>query len=226
MSPLEDEVSHPGDMTSQMTTLPFGFSGTMLPSVDWAGTRFNAVIDPDWNEIERRDELGLGAVTDLRLLQAISTLPHGFQIAWEEIDPVTRAILDCAHQGVLCSTSMGVTTELRPPLRLVGVFCVSRHWRAIDRVGVMASTAACGVVVRHQPRGLEEATHRARKFGLGLAVVKNDQHQLLVTPASRPRPSLIRTMFLEVLYRLWRQRTLAPKTSDQASSCLGGASGR
>lgn len=209
-----------------MTTLPFGFAGTILPSVDWAGTRFNAVIDPDWDEIERRDKAGLGALTDVPLLRAISTLPHGYDIAWEEIDPVMRAVLDCAPQGVLRSTPTGVMTEIQPPLRLVGIFCVSPHWRAIDRLGVMASTAACGVVVRHQPRGLEEATQRARKFGLGLAVVKNDQHQLLVTPASRPRPSLIRTMFLEVLYRLWRQRTFAPKTFDQASSCLGGASGR
>lgn len=209
-----------------MTTLPFGFSGTMLPSVDWAGTRFHAVIDPDWSEIERRDEAGLGPVTDVGLLQAISTLPHGFEIAWEEIDPVARALLDCAPQGVLRSTSTGVMTEIRPPLRLVGVFCVSRHWRAIDRVGIMASTATCGVVVRHHPRGLEEATYRARKFGLGLSVLKNDQHQLLVRPASRARPGLIRTMFVEVLYRLWRQRTFAPKTSDHASSCLGGTSGR
>lgn len=209
-----------------MTTLPFGFAGTMLPSVDWAGTRFNAVIDPDWNEVERRDEAGLGAVTDVELLRAISTLPHGFEIAWEEIDPVTRALLDCAPQGILRSTSSGVMTEIHPPLRLVGIFCVSRHWRAMDRVGVMASTAACGVVLRHYPRGLEEATHRARKFGLGLAVLKDNQHQLLVGPASRARPGLIRTMFVEALYRLWRQRTLAPMTSAQASSCLGGASGR
>lgn len=205
---------------------PFGFVGQLLPSVAWAGARFHAVVRPDWAEIARRDRFGLGAVCDYPLLAAVSTIPQGIEIPWNAIDPVLVPTLDCAPEGIVRVSESGVRVELKPALCLSGVFTVTRHWSAMDRVGVMATAAQTGVVIRHRPRLLRDAIDRASKFGLGLGVLREDGIRTLVRPTRRGRPSVVRNYFFERLYQLWRQKTGTPRTLHQDSSCFEAGSGK
>jgi hypothetical protein len=207
---------------------PFGFTGIVMRSVSWAGTRFRAVIRPEWGEIDRRARYGLGAITDYRLLCALSTLPHDVEVPWQTIDPVIAAILDCAPAGVVDASAQGVRLLLRPAVELTGVYTVSKDRHALDRVGMLANEAPAGLVLRQRPPGLDKALARAVRFGLGLGLLNGGQLHVLAWPIRRPRPSLNRSRLLEAIYARWCQSTGTgtPATSHQAISCFDGGSGR
>ncbi|MGH3922300.1 MAG: hypothetical protein ACRDTT_05435 [Pseudonocardiaceae bacterium] len=207
---------------------PFGFAGIVMRSVSWAGTRFCAVICPEWEEIDRRAQHGLGAITDYRLLCALSTLPHDIEVPWQAIDPVMAAILDCAPAGVVDASAQGVRLLLRPAVKLTGVYTVSKDRHALDRVGMLANEAPAGLVLRQRPPGLDKALARAVRFGLGLGLLDEGELHVLAWPIRRPRPSLNRSRLLEAIYARWCQSTgtSTPATSHQAISCFDGGSGR
>jgi hypothetical protein len=60
--------------------LPFGIEGLPVCSVSWAGTRFHAIVLPDQEEINRREDVGLGAVTDYSTLNSVATLPFDAEV--------------------------------------------------------------------------------------------------------------------------------------------------
>jgi hypothetical protein len=201
---------------------PFGFRGIVVPAVSWAGTRFHAVVRPNWEEICRREQRGLGPITDHALLRALDSLPVGTEVSWQSIDPVVAAFLDCAPEGILQTSDAAVRVDLQPPLELVGAFTVSRHWGAVNRVGILVTAAPTGVLLRHRPRRLDEAMSRARRFGIGLALRGRRGIELLTQPVRRTRPSLSRRKLLETLYGRWCYGTGTPMTSHHEVSCLEG----
>jgi hypothetical protein len=204
------------------TLPPFGFRGIVVPAVNWAGTRFHAVVRPNWGEICRREHHGLGPITDHALLGALDSLPTGTEVSWQTIDPVVAAFLDCVPEGIVEASDTWVRVDLQPPLELVGAFAVSRHWGAINRVGVVVTAAPTGVVIRHRPRRLDEAMSRARRFGVGLAMRAQSGDEILTWPTRRTRPSRSRRRLLEILYEKWRYGTGTPMTSHHEVSCLEG----
>jgi hypothetical protein len=204
---------------------PFGFHGIVVPAISWAGTRFNAIVRPNWDEISRRKRYGLGPITDHALLEALASLPMDTEISWEAIDPIVAAFLDSAPEGILEASDTTIRVDLQPPLELVGVFTVSRHWRALDQVGVLVTTAPTGVVLRHRPHRFDEAISRAHRFGVGLALLRPGRTEILTWPARRMRPSPSRRRLLEILFKRWRYGTGTPMTSHHEVSCLDGGWG-
>jgi hypothetical protein len=79
--------------------------GEMVVGVSWAGTHFDAIVTVDHDEVRRRHEVGLGAVTDFRLLELLGSLPHRLRVPWSAIDPVVAAYLDCIPAGLIDSDS-------------------------------------------------------------------------------------------------------------------------
>lgn len=201
-----------------------GIAGELIHRISWAGVRFSAAVRPDWSEVNRRAAHGLGAVTSYTLLDAVTTLPIGLEVPWDEIDPVMAGFLDCAPPGVASCSSTGITRELRVPLRSIEIVKLSDSWRAAGRVGVLARDAATTLVVRHRPRDLSTAVSVASRCGLGLVHVDGDHVEELAEPTAMASPSLRRTRLLEVVYgALLRQTAGTPANRSQALSCLDGA---
>lgn len=199
--------------------LPFGFDGCLVEGVRWGGTRFDAVVALNPAEIERRAAFNLGPVLDFQLLDALSSLPVGQSMGWDQIDPIRAAVLDCAPAGVVESTSADVTNWLAPPVQLTGVFVVADHWRALARIGTFGRVAPSGVVVRHVPSALEEAVGAARTAGLGLAVLDADEPRSVVGPNASVVHTTGRRRILEVVFGQWcRHTTRMPANSHQALS--------
>lgn len=195
--------------TKEITTgcLPFGFDGLLVERVSWGGTRFDAVVALNTSEIERRAAFELGPVLDFQLLDALSTLPLGQPMGWDQIDPIRAAVLDCAPPGVVESTSTQVTNRLAAPVQLVGVFVVADHWRALGRIGTFGRVAPSGVVVRHAPSAMHDAVGAARGAGLGLAVLEADQPRAVVRPNATIVHTTGRRRILEVVFGQWRRHT-------------------
>jgi hypothetical protein len=201
-----------------MTTVPFEFPGEPIHSFGWAGTRFDAVVVPNTQEIERRASVGLTPIVDVPLLRACGSLPAGIEVRWEDLDPIVAAVLDCAPDGVVDRSSRSVRRVLAAPLSLVGVYLVTRSWRALGRIGFMASAAPTGVICLRRPRDLEAARHTARRSGLGLGIRTAGRDCVLVAPRNRARPSVVRDLLVERLFAAWLQ-TDTPRARVQAVSC-------
>lgn len=198
--------------------LPFAFEGQLATGVRWAGTRFDAVVRPDWEEIERRREASLGAVLDFQLLQALSLLSGQTPLPWDQVDPIVAAVLDCAPPGTIEATSDQVQLLLRPPVELVGVFTISDHWHAMKQVGVLARTAPTGIVVRGYPDRLDEGIALANRFGLGLALLEDHEPIPVVAPTTTAYHTMGRRRIVEVVFKRWLSQTGMPANSHQASS--------
>lgn len=198
--------------------LPFGFEGVLVRGVRWADQRFNAVILLQRQEVLRRQAIGVGAVVDFELLDALSHLPLNEPVAWSEVDPMVAAVLDCAPSGLVARTTRFVQSLLAAPIHLVGLFTVADHWRALQKVGMLAATAPTGVVVRHKPRELQTAKHHATRYGLGLAVLSDTACRGLVSPADPRGQSIGYRRLQEVIYGRWLDQTRIPANSHQAAN--------
>lgn len=189
--------------SARLATLPFGLDGCVVPNINWAGSRFQAIVDVNRAEVRRREQIGLGPVIDFETLDAVATLPLGIPVPWSAIDPVLAAVLDCVHPGVARRTPADVTRVLAQPLRLIAILKVVDHWRASRTLRVFARHSPTLVVARHRPRALADAVDYAQRSGVGLAVLQGDRPEDLVAPATHAVPSLARDRLIEVVFRAW-----------------------
>lgn len=174
--------------------------------LSWAGVRFDAVVEPLIHEVRRREASGLGAVTDMTTLDALSTLPIGMEVAWQGLDPVVAAYLGGLADGIVARSRTGVTRVLEPPLELVCLVQRAAHWRAIGRIGLFAGCAPTALIVNRVPREVEQAIDCANRAGVGLYVASHGSLTRLVTPTSRIQLTTRRTRLVEVIYRKWRRQ--------------------
>lgn len=199
-------------------------TGTKLvAAVSWAGVRFDATIYPDDEEIRRRDEAGLGAVTDHLTLKLLSTLPTYHRVSWQALDPVRAAFIDCLSSSLVSTNSEGVKRLLAPALTIHTLIKPAEHWRAVGRVAPLAQDARTTVLLQHKPRELDRAIGYARKFGIGLDCIQKG----IVTHLVRPGPPShwgVRSLRLsEIVYAQWcRQTAGTPAKRSHAFSCFDG----
>lgn len=154
----------------------FGFAGQLVAGLRFFGSRVDALITIDDQEVARRRSAGLGALLDRRLLTALGSLPHGHPIRWDDIDPLSHPLLDCAPPGVLHRDTHTVQVHWRPAVRLAAVFVITgRDWRAgVHQVGIFRRDAACALLVTRPPLELTALLDRTSRFGIGLALPDRD----------------------------------------------------
>ena len=207
--------------------LPFGIEGLPVFSVSWAGTRFHAVILLNQEEIDRRQAIGLGAVTDYSTLSSISTLPIDAEVPWASVDPVVAGFLDCLPAGVVSANASGVRSLLRPPLQLIALVKEASDWRSIGSIAPLAQDAPTVLLLRHRPRDLRPAMVLAQNRGVGLSYLLDSEVFGVLepssTPSSTPRLRVRRMRLVEVVFQRWRNQTAAiPASLSQAFSCFDG----
>ena len=208
-----------------VAAVPHTAEWEVVRSITWAGTRFDAVVVPQWDEVDRRATVALGAVTDYLTLSALSTFPAGVEVSWRALDPIVAGFLTGAPGGLVSMSVEGVTSLLGTPFHQVAVVKVARNWRAMGTVGVLAADVPTTLVLRHRPHQLEEAVANAERRGIGLRYLRDGESVALVSPTKRARPGLRRTRLLEVIFGAWLgQAAGTPANRNHALSCLDGGS--
>lgn len=188
----------------------FGFDGFILPAATLAGVVVDVVVRLDHEELARRAEHGLGAVDDRDLLVALGQMPLGWCVPANELDPVVRAFVEGAPQGLVERVGDGLVRLYRPAAHAAGVVTRQRDWRTgIDVVSRFAAVAPRGLVLTGPLRDVDQAVDSAVRFGVGLAVrnAKSGSGRLLVAAATRfRRPGTAEWLFSERVLAEWRRR--------------------
>lgn len=199
-------------------------SATIVRSVSWAGTSFDAIVEANRTECARRDRFGIGAITDLTLLRALSTLPVGVSVPWVDVDPVAAAYLDCAPDAVVKRSGQNVTRVAEGPLNIVALVKVVPSWRDGGRVAVLGKWAPVIAISRSRPASVSAARSAYQRAGIGLVYRDRSQRtgvRQLVIPTTPTDLSVARDRLVEVIYqRLRRQVTTTPATRSHAFSCF------
>jgi hypothetical protein len=129
--------------------------------------------------------------------------------------------------GLVDTSLDGVTSLLRPPFHHLIVLKVSRHWRAMGSIGLLARDVPTILVLRHRPRDSEQAIAHAEQYGMGLSYLHNGGAVDLVPPPDEPdeptQRGLTRTRLFEVVFRRWMIQTAGtPAKRSHALSCFEG----
>jgi len=186
----------------------FGFTGEVVTGVRLLGMDLTAVVRIDIAEVQRRDQVGLGAVVDHDLTEALAELPVDWPVPRTELDPVTVARLKVAPPGVVEETTTALVRQWRPALTLSGVFIVVRRaWRAgLQKVSLFAPDAPRGLVVCNPPQNMEPVLALAKELGIGLIAPNGHGWRLVLEPDRQPSyaPGPRHWRLLESVYRTWR----------------------
>jgi hypothetical protein len=205
-------------MTSQLRDVAdavelLGFTGELVPEVQYAGSACAVVVQLDAEEVHRREAAGLGALAStgrhLRLLETLFDLPFGEPVPWSAINPLAQAELDGAPAGVLEHGPHQVTRLWRPAVAVSGVVVVAHDnsRRGLGRVGLHAWLPR-GLVTTRRPRPSSMLPFEAARFGIGLVVPRRSAGwELLLAPQAtrRRRICLQQWQFLEEVYAAWRR---------------------
>ena len=188
----------------------FGFDGLILPDVTLAGVTVDIVIRLNYEELERRNELHLGAVVDRDLLEVLGQLPLGWRVPVHDLDPVVRVLIDGAPPGLVERAGDTLARQYRPAIRAAGVIVRRQDWRqGIDVVSRFASVAPRGLVLTGSAMDVDEAATSAQRLAIGLAVrrSKAGPAQLLVRSGRRyQRPGTAQWLFSERVFAEWQRR--------------------
>jgi hypothetical protein len=192
----------------------FSFSGEVVPGVQFAGSRVTVVVRLDPVEVERRNMVGLSAILDRDLCEALAELPADWPVPVAKLDPVTLRIFDRAPPGVVERTPITVTRRWQPALTVTGVLLTSRDWQVgLRTVSVFAPDAPRGLVLTRAPRALEPLRARAKELGIGVLVSDpRGRWRLVVEPHREPSyaPGPRHWRLLETTYLAWRRLVSQP----------------
>jgi hypothetical protein len=163
----------------------FGFGGERLINV----RRFNwrADVFVRWNKgvIQQRENIGLKAFSDRDGLEVLARLPFGVPVSWEDIDPLDAVVLSTLPRGFLRTEGTYVERLYQPPLTVTGVAKVCRNaLRGFEAVSYFSRGARRGVILDSKSAA-PRVINRAKRLGMGLALLLPDGAQLLAEPTNQ-----------------------------------------
>jgi hypothetical protein len=138
----------------------------------------DALVRPNWVELERRADIGMGAARDLVLLDALLSLPAGVNVPVADLARDAVRVLRRAPEGVVAFDGSGhverVMRLLCRPLVFEGVEVefVGQGWRrALAGAAVFARVVGLSGCLRPMRSGWECASVRGRSAAtrVGLA---------------------------------------------------------
>ena len=173
--------------------LPQAAESMVVPSMCWAGTRFGALVVPNYEEIDRRAAAGFGSVIDYRTLEVLSPLPTNVEVPWHLLDPVIAAYASSLSNHVVSMSDDGVTSLLSPPFHELVLVKRVPSLRAVGSFPRLAQHVQAVVVLQRIPRGFEDAIAQAERWGVGLGVNRDNEVVLAAPPQEPKRDGIIRT---------------------------------
>lgn len=183
-----------------------GLEGCPVLGVPYAGASVHLFVTVDHDEAERRAQLGLGALCDELVLEALASLPLGVRVPIGSVDPFSRVVIDDCPPGIVDVEDDGYVRQWRPACEVEATFAFATlgGWlRPLKRLSVTVGLADRYLVMAAAPR--PSTLERAGRVGVG--VVQSDPcgaTRLVLSPLHRPpRLSVRRWRVLEEAYGRW-----------------------
>lgn len=169
------------------------------------GRQFSVLLALDGQEHQRRIELGVGAVTSTGLLYGLWLLPSGVPVSSGELPEVKRKRLQDAP--AFAQYSDAGFERLYSPIGKVTAIGrrTARSTVCIEEVAAQPPLFRRVAFVAGEPAERETLIARATSAGVGLALSRREDLEVLVSPppAVRGRPGAYRWWIAEVAYRAW-----------------------
>lgn len=183
-----------------------------------SGGHGDAVIALNFDEHERRQREGLGAVVDLALLDALMNLPHGGAIPVSDLADYERAIYERAPKGVVERDADQLVRLLDRPLTVHAVIIRGRGWRnLLGRVSAFGPVCQRIIWFEHEPHGLSDVSWEAEYAGVGVWFERGDKIVEALRPAVHQplyqKPA--RWRFEERAYRMYLRSMSQPELSSE-----------
>lgn len=183
-----------------------GFRGTVVPDVRDAGRRFAAVIQPDWEEVERRSSHGEGPIFESDALRALFELPEDEWVPWSSLDPIVSATLDTIPGAPLIGREDRVKRVWRPAVHVSGVIIREKRWaRGLQRAAEFWVDAQRAYILPGE-RIPARAIRESEEYGVGVVAAPPGRPPSLILPPStriHGRGSPRHWRFLEAAFHAW-----------------------
>lgn len=173
-----------------------------VPFMPNRATHAQVRVRVDLHEHERRCDVGLGAVTNQRLLDVLMSLPIGLGVSVDAVDEGSRRVVRRAPAGLVDEVGADFVRLLRRPVMIESVLATAGTWRAAQ-AAISCFAAHCERTVRLPLSEVEPLVGaEAEHLGVGIESIDGD---LLVAP----RPFVTRRFtsygwwFTEKVYEEW-----------------------
>lgn len=202
---------------------------TTSPAEDWArcpsagvrlfGARAGVAYRLDSAEMSRRATVGLGAITQRDVLEALMGLPASLPVTTSALTPREQQTLRRAPRGALNWEHDSVIRQAVPTLSARFAVVAASTWRdGLAKAGRFAPFCARAILLPEPPADLDDARVQASFYGIGLCVFTTGTLRMLVPPESyvRQRHSSAQWWFTEEIHRQLLASDLAaiPGTSS------------
>lgn len=132
-------------------------------------------------EAQRRQAVGLSAVTQLHVLNVFMGLPAGLPVPSECLSKSDRKVLLRAPKGCVEFTLDGVVRRIVPPLTVVSIVARGRDWHsALVRASRFAPYCVRSALVTREPSA--EELMEANFYGVGVLLKERRGVRTLVEP--------------------------------------------
>ncbi|MCC6227142.1 MAG: hypothetical protein IT195_12160 [Microthrixaceae bacterium] len=156
----------------------FGFAGSIAIEHPLAQVPVLFFVDVDPEEVRRRDDAGVGAITDRRTINALWELPAGIEFP---PNALPDWVVDRLSVGVDGHAARTVRRDLRPPLTIHAAAAtagsLSRILGAIGQLSSVCATAA--VVTGTSPAPTDPTLLNAQLFGVAVGLAEGAEIRVL-----------------------------------------------
>ncbi len=193
-----------------------GLSDTETAEVRARGVDATIVYRPDREECQRRQDVGLEAVTRLDQLDLLMQLPTGLPVPSGSLSPSARRAVRRLPAGCVEQTTDGVVRRIVRPLDVRLTVVTGRQWKpGLVRASRFAPYCNRVLVVTGEPRNLEQAAIEADFWGIGLIAAATRAPRLVVAPEryEEYRHTPAGWAFAEDIYRQITERAVSHSSS-------------
>lgn len=186
-----------------MATTPSN-ARTTVAAVRAFGASASLVYELIGDEVQRRQQCGLGAVGDHELLDVLLGLPLNLPVHTADLSDRERRVLRRAPVAAVEVSAAAVVRRVTAPLAARSAMVPVRDWRhGLRKAGQFAPFCARSIVLSTVPVDLSDAIVQARFYGIGiLCGPANHRAELLAAePYVRLRHSSGQWWFAEDIYR-------------------------
>ncbi|GAA4584820.1 hypothetical protein GCM10023194_25690 [Planotetraspora phitsanulokensis] len=179
----------------------------VLSTWSWATLRGIEVMlnyEAHPGEVERRRQVGLGAITSADALRFLLGLPVGTPVPLAALDQNERHLLRMLPTGTVCVENGFVTRLAVPPVDAGLVVVPTRSWRlGLERAGRFAPFCARAMMLPKPPPNLDVLRMEADFYGIGVITYVDAAPVTVVPPEPfrRHRFTAAGWLFLEEAHR-------------------------
>lgn len=184
-----------------------------------AGGQGDAIVRLNNEEHARRQRAGVGALTDLYLLDQLMTLPLGHEVRINDIAN-DRSLLTRQPPGVIDMSTRGIRRLAVPPLEVRLVIVRSSRWRdGLRKAAAFEPFTQRVLLLPSALRNLSTVLWEADLLGVGVwtGTVDEPEQHLAPAPWHRQYVKAAGWRFAERAYAAWLKAMNRQAWSDAAS---------